>query len=89
MGKFILGLIIGIVVGAVAVTMNPNLGEELRVSLANLTAQLMRSAGETAEDLGNAAKNAAGRREQPADTGPPPATSPGTPAEPGQTRQPD
>ncbi|HEX5079146.1 MAG TPA: hypothetical protein VFV80_08340 [Geminicoccaceae bacterium] len=87
MGKFIFGLIIGIAVGILAVTMNPNLGEQLRVSLADLTAQVMRSAGETAEDLGNAAKNAAGRREQPADAGPPPATAPATPAEPGRTRQ--
>jgi gas vesicle protein len=74
MGKFIIGLIVGIVVGVLAMTANPNLPEELRASLANLTAQVMRTAGDTAEDLGNAAEDAAGRAvdtEAPGETAPP------------------
>ena len=80
MGKFLLGLIIGIIVAALAMTMNPNLPEELRASLASLTAQVMRSAGETAEDLGNAAEEAAGRGERPVDRKPPAAPAPTAPA---------
>ena len=38
MGKFILGLIVGVIVGVLAMTVNPNLPEQLRTSLANLTA---------------------------------------------------
>jgi Tfp pilus assembly protein PilX len=48
MGKFIAGLIVGVVVGILAMTVNPNLPEELRVSLASLTALVMRSAAEQA-----------------------------------------
>jgi gas vesicle protein len=77
MGKFVIGLIVGIVVGAVAISANPNLAEELRVSLANLTAQVMRTAGETAEDLGNAAEEA-GRA---VDTEAPVETTPAVPRE--------
>jgi hypothetical protein len=96
MGKFLLGLIIGIIVAALAMTMNPNLPQELRASLANLTAQVMRSAGETAEELGNAAEEAADGGERPADREPPapPAPTAPAPADPaapanqGQTGQP-
>jgi len=77
MGKFVIGLIVGIVVGAVAISANPNLAGELRVSLANLTAQVMRTAGETAEDLGNAAEEA-GRA---VDTEAPVETMPAVPRE--------
>jgi hypothetical protein len=94
MGKFVLGLIIGIVGGVLAISANPNLVEDLRVSLANLTAQVMRSAGQTADELGNAAEDAADQPEQPAteqptDAEPPAETAPATPAEPGETRQPE
>jgi hypothetical protein len=80
MGKFLLGLIIGIIVAGLAMTMNPHLPQELRASLASLTAQVMRSAGETADDLGNAAEEAAGRVERPADREPPAAPAPTAPA---------
>ena len=80
MGKFLLGLIIGIIVAGLAMTMNPNLPQELRASLASLTAQVMRSAGETADQLGNAAEEAAGRGERPADREPPAAPAPTAPA---------
>jgi hypothetical protein len=80
MGKFLLGLIIGIIIAAFAMTMNPNLPQELRASLASLTAQVMRSAGETAEDLGKAAEDAARKGERPADREPPAAPAPTAPA---------
>jgi hypothetical protein len=88
MGKFLLGLIIGIIVAALAMTMNPNLPQELRASLASLTAQVMRSAGETADELGNAAEDAADEGRQPTNAEPPAATSPAAPADPDETRQP-
>jgi gas vesicle protein len=76
MGKFIIGLIVGIVVGVLAMTANPNLPEELRASLANLTAQVMRTAGDTAEDLGNAAEDAADDAGRAVDTEAPGETAP-------------
>jgi gas vesicle protein len=94
MGKFVFGLIIGVVVGVVAMSTNPNLAEELRVSLANLTAQVMRSAGQTADELGNAAEDAADEPAPPAATEPPAETAPTAPADAtppanqGETRQP-
>jgi gas vesicle protein len=96
MGKFLLGLIVGVIVGVLAMTMNPNLPQELRAALASLTAQVMRSAGETAEDLGNAAEEAADGRERPVEREPPatPAPTAPAPADPaapanqGQTGQP-
>jgi hypothetical protein len=80
MGKFLLGLIIGLIVGILAMTVNPNLPQELRASLASLTAQVMRSAGETADDLGNAAEDLADEGERP-DAKPPAATAPAAPAD--------
>jgi gas vesicle protein len=92
MGKFILGLIVGVVVGAVAISANPNLAEELRVSLANLTAQAMRTAGETAQDLGDAAEEAADAAGRAVDTEAPVETTPAVPrdiapAAPGDERE--
>lgn len=88
MGKFITGLIIGVIVGILAVTANPNLPQELRVSLASLTALVMRRAEETAEELGDAAEDLAdGAGETadvpkpPADTAKPPATAPVAPTD--------
>ncbi|MCC2666044.1 MAG: hypothetical protein K0S35_3966 [Geminicoccaceae bacterium] len=49
MGRFLLGLIAGIVVGIFAMTLNPELPEQLRVSIASLTATVMRGAEEAAE----------------------------------------
>jgi gas vesicle protein len=77
MAKFLTGLIIGIVVGVLAMAANPDLPQDLRVTLANLTAQIMRTAGETAEEVGDAAEELADEATE-ADI--PPATEPGAPA---------
>jgi hypothetical protein len=92
MGKFIIGLIARIVVGVVAISANPNLAEELQVSLANLTAQVMRTAGKTAEEIGNAAKEAANDAGRAVDTEAPVETAPAVPggtapAAPGDERE--
>jgi hypothetical protein len=84
MGKFLLGLIVGIVVGVLAMTVNPNLPEELRA----LTVQVMRGAGEAADELGNAAEDLADEAEQP-EAEPPAATPPAQPTEPATPSQPD
>jgi hypothetical protein len=72
MGKFVVGLIIGVVVGILAVTANPNLPQELRVSLASLTALVMRSAEETADELGDAAEDLADGAGETAEAAKPP-----------------
>ena len=59
MGKFIVGLVIGVVAGIAAMTVNPDLPHDLRVAIAERTAALMRTAGETAEELGDAAEEVA------------------------------
>ena len=81
MGKFIVGLIVGLVIGVMAMTANPDLPQELRVWAANLTAQVMRTAGETAEAIGDAAEEVTEGVEPPADeaaatTEPAPASKP-------------
>jgi gas vesicle protein len=70
MGKFLVGLIIGVVVGILAMTANPNLPQELRVNLAGLTALVMRNAQETAEHVGNAAEELAKKDGRAADAEP-------------------
>jgi hypothetical protein len=59
MGKFLLGLVIGGVVGVLAVTYNPNLVDEVRTTLANLTGLVMRGTEEAAEGIGEAADEVA------------------------------
>jgi gas vesicle protein len=87
MGKFVVGLIIGVVVGILAMTVNPNLPEELRVSLASLTALVMRSAEETAEELGDAAEDLADGAGETAESVKPPAEGPVAPADGRETGQ--
>jgi hypothetical protein len=69
MGKFLLGLVIGVVVGVLAMAYNPNLPVDVRAGLANLTAVVMRgteraadavsgAADKTAEEAGEAAREA-------------------------------
>jgi len=71
MGKFLLGLVIGLVVGVVAMAYNPNLPQEVRTELTELTALVMRGteraaegvrgvADETADEAGKAAREAEG-----------------------------
>jgi hypothetical protein len=59
MGKFLLGLIIGVVVGVLAMSYNPNLPEEVRTGLAEVTALVMRGTERVAETVGGAADQAA------------------------------
>jgi hypothetical protein len=59
MGKFLLGLIIGVVVGVLAMAYNPNLPEEVRAGLVEVTALVMRGTERAAEAVGGAADEAA------------------------------
>ena len=49
MGRFVLGLIIGLVVGVLAMTYNPNLPQEVRTGLTELAALVMRGTERAAE----------------------------------------
>jgi hypothetical protein len=55
MGKFLLGLVIGVVVGVLVVAYNPNLPDEVRTTLASLTGLVLRGTEEAAEGVGEAA----------------------------------
>jgi gas vesicle protein len=55
MGKFLIGVIVGAFLGILALTVSPNLPQELRVALASLTSMVMRGAEEAAESVGDAA----------------------------------
>lgn len=59
MGKFLLGLVIGLVVGVLAVAYNPNLPQEVRTALAEVTALVMRGTERAAEMVGGVADEAA------------------------------
>ena len=59
MGKFLLGLVIGVVVGVLAMAYNPNLPEEVRTGLVEVTALVMRGTARVAEAVGGAADEAA------------------------------
>ena len=76
MGRFLVGLIVGVVLGILAMTVNPNLPQELRVVLANATALVMRGAGEAADKVGEAADEVADEAEQAAAPASAPAPAP-------------
>ena len=59
MGRFVLGLIIGLVVGVLAMTYNPNLPQEVRTGVTELAALVMRGTERAAEAVGGAADEAA------------------------------
>jgi hypothetical protein len=59
MGKFLLGLVIGVVVGVLAMSYNPNLPQDVRTGLANVTALVMRGTEKAAETVGGVADEAA------------------------------
>jgi hypothetical protein len=59
MGKFLLGLVIGVVVGVLAMAYNPNLPEEVRAGLVEVTALVMRGTERIAETVGGVAEEAA------------------------------
>ena len=94
MGKFFIGLIVGMALGVLATTVNPNLSDDLRAGLANLTAQVMRGVGQTADELGDAAEDLADRTPPatepppPANAEPPVVSGPAAPTEPGETGEP-
>jgi hypothetical protein len=50
MGRFVVGLIIGIIVGGWAVAANPGLPQELRAQFESLTGQITDGAGQTANE---------------------------------------
>lgn len=64
MGKFLLGLIVGVVLGIFAMAVNPDLPREIRVAAASLTALVMRGAEEAAEEVGAAADRVAEEADQ-------------------------
>ena len=82
MGKFILGLIVGIVVAVLAMSYDPNLPQELRASLADLTALVMRGTERAAESVGEAANEVADEAEQAGDKPEPEEPSPAPAATP-------
>jgi hypothetical protein len=59
MGKFLLGLVIGVVVGVLAMAYNPNLPQEVRTGLAEVSALVMRGTERVAETVGGVADEAA------------------------------
>ena len=67
MGKFLLGLIIGAVLGVLLVSYNPSLPEDVRAALSSLTALVMRGAEEAAETVGEAADEVADEAREAAD----------------------
>jgi hypothetical protein len=59
MGRFLLGLIIGLIVGVLAMSYNPNLPQEVRTGVTELAALVMRGTERAAEAVGGAADEAA------------------------------
>jgi hypothetical protein len=59
MGKFLWGLVIGVIVGVLVMAYNPTLPEQIRAGLANVTALVMRGTEKAAETVGEAADKAA------------------------------
>ena len=59
MGKFLLGLLLGLVLGVAAAAYNPNLPADARTALANVTALVMRGTEREAEAVGGAADRTA------------------------------
>ena len=64
MGKFLIGVVVGVIVAVLALSANPDLPRELRTALSSQTAQVMRGAEETAETVGEAADEVANEAEQ-------------------------
>lgn len=64
MGRFLVGLIIGAIVGVLAVGYNPEWADRLHEALTDATAAVMRGTEEAAETVGEAANEAADEAEQ-------------------------
>lgn len=58
MGKFILGLIIGILIGIVVVGYNPGLADRIQAAVEDATGLVLRGTEEAAESVGDAAREA-------------------------------
>jgi hypothetical protein len=59
MGKFLFGLVIGVVAGVLVVTYNPNLPEEIRTAVGTVTGLVLRGTEQAAEGIGKAADEVA------------------------------
>ena len=59
MGKFLLGVVLGVVVGVLAMAYNPDLPQEVRTGLVEVTALVMRGTERVAETVGGLAEEAA------------------------------
>jgi hypothetical protein len=59
MGKFVLGLVAGLIVGVLAMASNPDLPEDVRTALARVTGLVLRGTEEAAESIGEAADDVA------------------------------
>ncbi|HZA66775.1 MAG TPA: hypothetical protein VE592_07485 [Geminicoccaceae bacterium] len=72
MGKFLLGLVVGLVVGVLAMAYNPGLTEDVRAALVSVSSLVLRGTEEAAEQVKETADEAAkeareGTSEQPAE----------------------
>jgi hypothetical protein len=80
MGKFLLGLVVGLVVGVLAMAYNPDLPEDVRAALAGVSSLVLRGTEEAAEQVeetaGEVAKEA--REVTPEETRAPSAPSEGS-----------
>jgi len=61
MGKFILGLIIGVLIGMAVVSYNPGLADRMQALVEDTTGIVLRGTEEAAESVGDAARDAADR----------------------------
>lgn len=59
MARFIVGLIIGVIVGVVWVAYEPDVGQQVRGTLQGATDTVLRGTEEAAEEVGDAAGEAA------------------------------
>lgn len=59
MGRFLLGLVVGVIVGVLAIAYNPDLPREVRTGLVEVTALVMRGTERVAETVGGLADEAA------------------------------
>jgi hypothetical protein len=61
MGKFILGLIIGVLIGMAVVSYNPGLADRMEAAVEDTTGIVLRGTEEAAESVGDAARDAGGQ----------------------------
>jgi hypothetical protein len=83
MARFVVGLILGIFLGALAAAYEPTLPAELRVALANVTTLVARGTEKAAQSVDQAAGRVADRTQRagqgtPNQDGAPPPTRPAT-----------